>query len=32
LHCPGYGFAIEPDLSSYTHADEWEFSSLGIDQ
>jgi hypothetical protein len=32
LHCPGYGFAIEPDLGSYTPADEWEFSSLGIDQ
>ncbi len=32
LRCAGYGFAIEPDLSSYTHADEWEFSSLGIDQ
>ena len=32
LQCPGYGFAIEPDLGSYTPADEWEFSSLGIDQ
>jgi hypothetical protein len=32
LQCPGFGFAIEPDLSSYTPADEWKFSSLGIDQ
>lgn len=32
LQCPGYGFAIQPDLSSYTPAAEWEFSSLGIDQ
>jgi len=32
LQCPGYGFAIEPDLSGYIPADEWQFSSLGIDQ
>jgi len=32
LQCPGYGFDIEPDLSSYIPADKWEFNSLGIDQ
>jgi hypothetical protein len=32
LQCPGFGFAIEPDLSSYTHAEDWTFASLGIDQ
>ena len=32
LQCPGFGFSIEPDLSSYTPADEWKFASLGIDQ
>ncbi|TDI77266.1 MAG: mandelate racemase [Bacteroidetes bacterium] len=32
LQCAGFGFAIQPDLSSYTLADEWQFSSLGIDQ
>ncbi len=30
LQCPGFGFAVEPDLESYEPADTWEFASLGL--
>lgn len=32
LHCRGFGFAVEPDLSAYTFADDWQFQSLGLDR
>lgn len=30
LHCPGFGFAVPPDLSAYTPASAWDFSSLQL--
>lgn len=30
LHCPGFGFAVEPDLSTQEPADTWSFESLGL--
>jgi hypothetical protein len=30
LQCPGFGFAIEPDISIMTPAEEWKFDSLGL--
>jgi len=30
LHCPGFGFAVEPDINTMTPADEWQYESLGI--
>jgi len=31
LQCVGYGFAVEPDLASYTSPEEWDYASLGLD-
>ena len=30
LQCPGFGFAVTPDLSATVPADEWDFASLGL--
>jgi hypothetical protein len=30
LQCPGFGFAVTPDLSATVPADEWDFTSLGL--
>ena len=30
LQCPGFGFAVPPDLEAAVPADEWEFASLGL--
>jgi hypothetical protein len=30
LHCPGFGFAVLPDMSQRQPADEWRFESLGL--
>jgi hypothetical protein len=30
LQCPGFGFAVEPDMSAMTPADTWTFASLGL--
>jgi hypothetical protein len=30
LHCTGFGFAVEPDLTSMTPAERWTFESLGL--
>jgi len=31
LHCPGFGFAVEPDLRDYQAPGDWEFASLGLE-
>ena len=30
IQCPGFGFAVEPDVASMESPDAWSFSSLGI--
>jgi hypothetical protein len=30
LHCPGFGFAVVPDIEAMTPADEWRFETLGL--
>lgn len=30
LQCIGYGFAVDPDFSTLTKAEEWDFRSLGL--
>ncbi|HJN13579.1 MAG TPA: enolase C-terminal domain-like protein [Pirellulaceae bacterium] len=30
IQCPGFGFAVEPDMASTESPDAWTFSSLGI--
>lgn len=30
LQCPGFGFAVEPDMSMMASADTWTFESLGL--
>ena len=30
LQCPGFGFAVTPDLAATVLADEWDFASLGL--
>ncbi len=30
LHCPGFGFAVVPDIDSMTPAEEWRFETLGL--
>jgi hypothetical protein len=30
LHCPGFGFAVQPDIDAMTPADEWRFETLGL--
>lgn len=30
LHCAGFGFAVEPDMSTMPSADTWTFESLGL--
>ncbi len=30
LHGPGFGFAVEPDMSAMEPADTWTFESLGL--
>ena len=30
IQCPGFGFAIEPDMDSMASPDTWTFSSLGM--
>jgi len=30
LHCPGFGFAVAPDVSAMEPADTWRYESLGI--
>ena len=31
LHCPGFGFAVAPDMSSMEPMETWTFESLGFD-
>ena len=31
LHCPGFGFAVEPDMETTQSPAEWDFGSLGLD-
>jgi hypothetical protein len=30
LHCTGFGFAVEPDMSSMESMESWKFESLGL--
>ncbi len=30
LHCPGFGFAVVPDMDAMTPAEEWRFKTLGL--
>lgn len=30
LQCPGFGFAVEPDLATMVPMEEWKFESLGL--
>jgi hypothetical protein len=30
LQCPGFGFAVEPDLASMERPEDWTFASLGL--
>jgi len=30
LQCPGFGFAVEPDMAAMQSPDEWQYASLGI--
>jgi hypothetical protein len=30
LQCPGFGFAVEPDLNAWTPAESWRFESLWV--
>jgi hypothetical protein len=30
VDCPGFGFAVVPDLADYTPAGEWRYASLGL--
>jgi hypothetical protein len=30
LHCPGFGFAIEPDMEAMESPEQWEYASLGF--
>ncbi|MBA2557176.1 MAG: mandelate racemase, partial [Chloroflexi bacterium] len=30
LHCAGFGFAVEPDMSAMEPAESWTFASLGL--
>ena len=32
LQCAGFGFAVEPDFSGMMTPDQWEFSSLGLEE
>lgn len=31
LHCVGFGFAVEPDMSAMEPAETWKFESLGLE-
>jgi hypothetical protein len=30
LHCTGFGFAVEPEMSSMESMESWKFESLGL--
>ena len=32
LQCPGFGFAVEPDLDAMQSTDQWSFDSLQLEE